>query len=291
MIAGVGQGLSFRAGLTGVNAAAPPEERGEVASSFFVVAYVAISVPVIGVGLLAEATTLRTAGLVFAAVVAGIAAVVLALLGQRPKSGRLRLTDAVDPPKMAAVREANGRLAAVGACLAAAALLGSGGAAAQSMPPCAWAVEISGAQANVAFPDEAARYWVAQVPIPPGFHVEIDGQFPHARYMSFMTYDAATRAVDGIHDSEIVPEAGLVEPVHRGCRPHRLGALLCPQCRERRDSALGARAEHDLHRQRAVAEPGEVQDLARRPRCRRSSTGSTRPTRASTRWAASRCPR
>jgi MFS family permease len=87
VIAGVGQGLSFRAGLTGVNAAAPPEERGEVASSFFVVAYVAISVPVIGVGLLAEATTLRTAGLVFAAVVAAIAAVVLALLGRRPKSG------------------------------------------------------------------------------------------------------------------------------------------------------------------------------------------------------------
>ena len=41
----------------------------------------------IGVGLLAEAAGLRTAGLVFAAVVAGIAAVVLALLARRPKSG------------------------------------------------------------------------------------------------------------------------------------------------------------------------------------------------------------
>ena len=53
------------------------------------------------------------------------------------------------------------------------------------------------------FPDAAARYWVAPLPIPPGFHVEIDGQFPHARYMSFMTYDPATRAIDGIHDSEV----------------------------------------------------------------------------------------
>jgi hypothetical protein len=87
VVAGVGQGLSFRAGLTAVNAAAPPEERSEVASSFFVVAYVAISVPVIGVGLLAEAAGLRTAGLVFAGVVAALAAVVLALLATRPKSG------------------------------------------------------------------------------------------------------------------------------------------------------------------------------------------------------------
>ena len=57
-----------------------------MASSFFVVAYLAISLPVIGVGVLAEAVGLRTAGLVFAAVVAVIAGVVLALLA-RGKSG------------------------------------------------------------------------------------------------------------------------------------------------------------------------------------------------------------
>jgi MFS family permease len=82
VISGVGQGLSFRAGLTAVNAAAPPEERAEVASSFFVVAYVAISVPVIGEGVLAQAAGLRTAGLVFAAVVAALAGVVLVLLAR-----------------------------------------------------------------------------------------------------------------------------------------------------------------------------------------------------------------
>jgi hypothetical protein len=86
VIAGVGQGLSFRAALAGINGAAPPEDRAAVASSFFVVAYLALSVPVIGVGLLAEATNLRTAGLVFAGVVAAIAAVVLALLARRPES-------------------------------------------------------------------------------------------------------------------------------------------------------------------------------------------------------------
>ena len=47
---GVGQGLSFAAGLAAVNAAAPADRRAATASSFFVVCYVAISIPVIGVG-------------------------------------------------------------------------------------------------------------------------------------------------------------------------------------------------------------------------------------------------
>jgi hypothetical protein len=42
VLAALRQGLSFRAGLTAVNDASPPERRAEVASSFFVIAYVAI---------------------------------------------------------------------------------------------------------------------------------------------------------------------------------------------------------------------------------------------------------
>jgi predicted MFS family arabinose efflux permease len=83
LIAGLGQGLSFRAALAGVNQASPAEQRGEVASSFFVVAYVALSVPVIGEGVLAQATSLKPAGLVFAGVVAVLAAGVLVLLARR----------------------------------------------------------------------------------------------------------------------------------------------------------------------------------------------------------------
>ena len=80
VVAGLGQGLSFRAGPTGVNEASPAARRGEVASSFFVVAYLAISVPVVGLGLLAEAEGLRAAGLIFAAVVAALAVAVLVLV-------------------------------------------------------------------------------------------------------------------------------------------------------------------------------------------------------------------
>jgi MFS family permease len=82
VIAGAGQGLSFRSALAAVNQASPPAQRGEIASSFFVVAYVAISVPVIGEGLLAQSAGLETAGVVFACAVATLGAVVLLLLAR-----------------------------------------------------------------------------------------------------------------------------------------------------------------------------------------------------------------
>jgi MFS family permease len=77
VIAGFGQGLSFRGGLTQVNERAPAAQRGAVASSFFVVMYIAISLPVIGEGVLAQAVGLRAAGLTFAALVAALSAGVL----------------------------------------------------------------------------------------------------------------------------------------------------------------------------------------------------------------------
>jgi len=79
ILAGLGHGLSFRAGLTAIADAALPSRRAEAASSFFVVAYVAISLPVVGVGVLAAAAGLRVAGVVFAGAVAALAASVLVL--------------------------------------------------------------------------------------------------------------------------------------------------------------------------------------------------------------------
>ncbi len=82
VIAGFGQGLSFRGGLSQVNERSPAAQRGAVASSFFVVMYIAISVPVIGAGVLAQAVGLRAAGLTFAALVAALSATVLILLAR-----------------------------------------------------------------------------------------------------------------------------------------------------------------------------------------------------------------
>lgn len=79
-IAGVGQGMSFRAGLGAVNAGSPAERRSEVASSYFLVLYVGISVPVIGVGVASAVFGLVPAGVVFAGLVAALAASALVSL-------------------------------------------------------------------------------------------------------------------------------------------------------------------------------------------------------------------
>ena len=80
VVAGVGQGMSFRAGLETVTSASPPAKRGEITSSYFVMLYVGIAIPVIGEGAAAQAFGLIAAGTVFAALVAILAAVVLLLL-------------------------------------------------------------------------------------------------------------------------------------------------------------------------------------------------------------------
>ena len=75
--AGFGNGLSFRAGLSALNEQSPPEQRGAVNSSFFVIAYVAISLPIVGVGAASQAIGLRAAGLAFTGCIATLALAVL----------------------------------------------------------------------------------------------------------------------------------------------------------------------------------------------------------------------
>ena len=88
VVAGLGQGASFRAGLGAVGAASPASQRAEVSSSFFVVVYVALSVPVIGVGAAAQGFGLTAAGVGFSLAVAALAAVaVVALLRRTDDQG------------------------------------------------------------------------------------------------------------------------------------------------------------------------------------------------------------
>jgi hypothetical protein len=79
-IAGLGQGVGLRSGLQAVNEDAPPERRGAVASSLFIVLYLGISLPVIGEGIAATRLGLRTAGIAFSLSVAVIAAAAFATL-------------------------------------------------------------------------------------------------------------------------------------------------------------------------------------------------------------------
>ncbi|MDX3328922.1 MULTISPECIES: MFS transporter [Streptomyces] len=67
ILGGAGQGLAFRAALSQVASASPADRRAAVISTLFVVAYLGISVPVIGVGVLSDHIGLQDAGLVFIA--------------------------------------------------------------------------------------------------------------------------------------------------------------------------------------------------------------------------------
>ena len=83
LVAGLGQGLSFRAGLGSVTEVSPADQRGGIASAFFVALYVGIAIPVVGEGLMATAFGLVPAGVVFAALVGLLALIVLRLLARR----------------------------------------------------------------------------------------------------------------------------------------------------------------------------------------------------------------
>lgn len=80
VVAGVGQGMSFRAGLSSVAESVAAEHRGAVTSTLFVTLYVGLSIPVIAEGALAVGIGLIPAGVIFAGVMALLAATALGLL-------------------------------------------------------------------------------------------------------------------------------------------------------------------------------------------------------------------
>ncbi|MFD9044606.1 MFS transporter [Streptomyces bottropensis] len=84
VVGGAGQGLTFRGALSAVAAASEADRRAAVISALFVVAYTGISVPVIGVGLLAEPLGLEDAGLVFIACMALLVSIAGIYLLRRP---------------------------------------------------------------------------------------------------------------------------------------------------------------------------------------------------------------
>lgn len=91
VIAGLGQGLSFSVGLTALGARSAAVQHAQVASSFFVVAYIAISLPVIGQDVVAQPISLRVAGFAFVGLVAALSAAAQSLLirAHRHRAGSL----------------------------------------------------------------------------------------------------------------------------------------------------------------------------------------------------------
>lgn len=69
---------------------------------------------------------------------------------------------------------------------------------------------------NVAYPDAATFYWAAVFTVPADAKLTFEGRFPHARYMSFISYDQAGRPVESVADYLIKPTAGSSNPYLAG---------------------------------------------------------------------------
>ncbi|MGN6748572.1 MAG: MFS transporter [Xanthobacteraceae bacterium] len=76
-VGGLAGGLGYRGSLEVINRIAPADRRSEVVSSYMIVLFAGNSVPVIGIGFLAAATTAMTAHIVFAAVLTVLAGIAM----------------------------------------------------------------------------------------------------------------------------------------------------------------------------------------------------------------------
>ena len=60
---------------------------------------------------------------------------------------------------------------------------------------------------NVAYPDSNVYYWAAAFSMPEGSTLEIEGEYPRSRYMSFFGYKREGKPVGSITDYQIQSEA------------------------------------------------------------------------------------
>ena len=69
---------------------------------------------------------------------------------------------------------------------------------------------------NVAWPDTNTYYWGAKFTMPEGSRLSVEGQFPHARYSSYTTYDDRGQPVESLADYLIEPLPGHSNPARDG---------------------------------------------------------------------------
>ncbi|WP_308466877.1 MFS transporter [Rathayibacter soli] len=82
-LAGIGQGLAYLGGLTAVNQVAPAHRHAEVLSSFYIIIYLGVGLPVIGVGFLATRIPLTTTVELSAVLIAFACLILLTLTAHR----------------------------------------------------------------------------------------------------------------------------------------------------------------------------------------------------------------
>jgi hypothetical protein len=65
---------------------------------------------------------------------------------------------------------------------------------------------------NIAYPDAATFYWGAAFSVPQGAKLRLEGRFPHARYISLISYDFRGAPLDAVADYLLKPTPGSVNP-------------------------------------------------------------------------------
>ena len=74
---------------------------------------------------------------------------------------------------------------------------------------CFWIGPVTFESYNIAYPDKGAVYWGSKFALPEGAsHLEIDGEYPNARYFSYNAYDKLTQPTDALIDHQIDPYTG-----------------------------------------------------------------------------------
>ena len=96
--------------------------------------------------------------------------------------------------------------------------------AGKGLTDCFWVGTLSPQTFNILSPDLAVVYWISQFKLPAGAKLELKGQYPRARYMSFASYNPVGQPVDGLADDAIRPDSGSANPFLSGAQ--RLGLSL-----------------------------------------------------------------
>ena len=60
---------------------------------------------------------------------------------------------------------------------------------------------------NVAYPDSNVYYWAAVFSMPEGSNLELEGDYPYSRYMSFVSYDEGGRPIESLADYLITSDS------------------------------------------------------------------------------------
>ena len=60
---------------------------------------------------------------------------------------------------------------------------------------------------NIAYPDANVYYWAAVFSTPEGTTLEINGDYPYSRYMSFFSYNERGKQIESITDYQIDSKA------------------------------------------------------------------------------------